>query len=158
MNALIRLFPYIAATLLSASAFAQTGEATLIIKYPFSNYTVGATGAANVRINDGTPYLIEQDYGANKTTQIIQKVHPGVVKIESSHWKLDDANYINQFDVKAGKTYTVVVFMMAYQMWDVMYSASQDMLGKNLAPQKSEYSNYTIKNQLISIKNNESTP
>ena len=154
MKSLIWLFPPIIAALLSTNAMAQTGEATIVIKYPFSNYTVGATGAANVRINDGTPYLIEQDYGANKTTQIIQKVSPGVVKIESSHWKLDDANYINKFDVIAGKTYTVVVFMMAYQMWDVMYSASQDMLVKNLVPQKTEYSNYTIKNQLISIKNN----
>ena len=137
---------------LTFSAFAQTGEAIIVIKYPFSNYTVGATGAANIRINDGSPLLIEQEYGANKTTQIIQKVSPGTVKIESSHWKLDDANYINKFDVTAGITYTVVVFMMAYQMWDVMYSASQDMLVKNQAPQKSDYSNYTIKNQVISIK------
>lgn len=140
------------ALFLSLGAYAQTGEATIVIKYPFSNYTVGATGAANVRINDGNPFLIEQEYGANKTTQIIQKVSPGTVKIESSHWKLDDANYINKFDVIAGKTYTVVVFMMAYQMWDVMYSASQDMLVKNQAPQKSDYSNYTVKNQVISIK------
>ena len=152
MKSLIWLFPPIIAALLSTNAMAQTGEATIVIKYPFSNYTVGATGAANVRINDGTPYLIEQDYGANKTTQFTQKVNPGVVKIESSHWKLDDANYINIFEVVAGKTYTVVVFMMAYQMWDVMYSASQDMLVKNQHPQKSEYSNYTIKNQVISIK------
>lgn len=127
-------------------------DATLIIKYPYTNYAVGVRDTASIKINGLEPIVIEPDWGAGEIAQKIVKVPAGIVTIESAHWKREDANFINKIEVQGGKTYTVVLYIMAFQMWDVMYSATQDMLMKNLQQPKDTYNNNTIKNQIISIK------
>jgi hypothetical protein len=136
--------------LLSAANSAQP-EATLIIKYPYTNYAVGIRDTASVKINDSEPIIIEPTWGAGDIAQKIVKVPAGIVTIESAHWKRGQANFINKIEVQGGKTYTVVLYVMGFQMWDVMYSAAQEMLIKNLQPPKDTYNNNTIKNQIISI-------
>lgn len=137
--------------LVSVANSAQS-DATLIIKYPYTNYTVGARDTASVKVNGSEPIVIEPDWGAGDIVQKIVKVPAGIVTIESAHWKREDANFINKIEVQGGKTYTVVLYIMGFQMWDVMYSATQDMLINNLQQPKEKYSNHTIKNQVISIK------
>ena len=103
-------------------------------------------------INGEKPIQIETTLGAGLVQETTLKVEAGAVTIETSHWKREDTNYLNKINVIAGKTYTVVVFPMRHQMWDVMYSATQDMLIKNQEAEKTDFGRWTIKNQVISIK------
>ena len=92
------------------------------------------------------------DYIIPHITEIIMKVPIGITTIESSHWNREDTNYINRFEVQGGKSYTIVVYMMMLQTNDTIFSAIQNMLVKNLEPEKESYKDWTIKNQVISIK------
>jgi hypothetical protein len=134
------------------SVYSAPPEATLIIKYPYTNYSVGIRDTASVKINDGEPIILEPTWGAGDTAQTTVRVPSGALKIESSHWKREDANFINRVEIQGGKTYTVVLYTMGFQMWDAIFSASQDMLLKNQQQPKEKYSDHTIKNQIISIQ------
>ena len=137
---------------LMSTANSAQPDATLIIKYPYTNYAAGIRDTASVKVNGSESIIIEPDWGAGNITQKIIKVPAGIVTIESAHWKREHANFINKIEVQDGKTYTVVLYVMGFQMWDVMYSAAQEMLIKNLQQPKEKYNNNTIKNQIISIK------
>lgn len=128
-------------------ANAQSNEVTIIIKHPlFANET------AQISINDEQPIVMETVFGAGEMVQISKKVNPGLVKIETSHWKRNNSNYINKFEVQSGKTYTVVMYAMANQAMDVIFSTMQDSLIKNVEPEKTAYGNWTVKNQVINVK------
>lgn len=135
----------------SGLAYSAPQEVTLIIKYPYHAMSV-PDPAAKISINGAESFLIDTKNGAGDTSTTIVKVPAGVVTIESAHWNLEGANYINKIEAQGGKTYTVVLYMMMLQMWDMTFSTMQNMLTKNLEPEKSSYRNFTIKNQVISIK------
>lgn len=131
----------------STNSFSQSNEATIIIKHPlFANET------AQVSINDEQPIVMETVFGAGEMVEISKKVNSGLVKIETSHWKRSNSNYINKFEVQSGKTYTVVMYTMANQIMDVIFSTMQDGLIKNIEPEKTTYGNWTVKNQVINVK------
>ena len=134
------------------TAHSAPQEATLIIRYPDTFPSYDSSSAALVSINGEKPIQIETTLGAGLVQETTLKVEAGAVTIETSHWKREDTNYLNKINVIAGKTYTVVVFPMRHQMWDVMYSATQDMLIKNQEAEKTDFGRWTIKNQVISIK------
>lgn len=127
-------------------------EATLIIKYP-AHSAIVINAAAKISVNGAEAVPIETSSGgAGNITEIIMKVPIGITTIESSHWNREDTNYINRFEVQGGKSYTIVVYMMMLQTNDTIFSAIQNMLVKNLEPEKESYKDWTIKNQVISIK------
>lgn len=143
----MKIIIFFLSIILTGIANAQSNEATLIIKHPQFNNEAG-----QVSVNDEKPILLDPVFGAGETVETIKKVKPGIVKIESSHWKREETSYINKFQVESGKTYTVVMYAMAIQIWDVLFSTMQDGLVKNIEPEKTIYSNWTVKNQVISIK------
>ena len=133
-------------------AYSATQEATLIIKYPYHNTAMVFDEAVKISVNGAEAISLETALGAGDTKIVTMKVPAGILTLESAHWKREETNYINKIEVQAGKIYTVVVYMMVLQMWDTTYSAMQNMLTKNLEPEKDSYKNLTIKNQVISIK------
>jgi hypothetical protein len=144
---MFKLLLLLTSALISYSANAQSNEVTIIIKHPlFANET------AQVSINDEQPIVMETVFGAGEMVEISKKVNSGLVKIETSHWKRSNSNYINKFEVQSGKTYTVVMYTMANQIMDVIFSTMQDGLIKNIEPEKTTYGNWTVKNQVINVK------
>ena len=133
-------------------AYSAPQEATLIIKYP-AHSAIVINAAAKISVNGADAVPIETSSGgADNITEIIMKVPIGITTIESSHWNRENTNYINRFEVQGGKSYTIVVYMMMLQINDTIFSAMQNMLVKNLEPEKESYKDWTIKNQVISIK------
>ena len=134
------------------SAYSAPQDATLIIKFPYHSTAMLFDEAAKISINGAESILLETSGGPGNIKEIFIKVPAGITTIETTHWKREETNYINKIEVQSGKTYTIVVYLMMLQMWDTTFSAMQNMLVKNLEPEKDSYKTLTIKNQVISVK------
>lgn len=128
-------------------ANAQTEDSTLVFKRPYL-YT-GDFFEARIDVNGVRACTMDSEHGT-KIVTCEHKVKAGEIAIKTSTSREGSYEYI--IDVEKGKTYTLAVYKMNLQAWDLVFSTISETLIKNKAKPQPEYSQATFKVQVISIK------
>jgi len=131
------------------AANAQTEDVKLVFKRPIPEFTNPQYHDARIEVNGIKVCVLELDSNT-KIATCEYKVNAGEVKIKISSRFGDDYNYV--IDLLIGKTYTLVVYPIISQSWDLNWSIISESLVTNKIPELPEYSRFTFKTRVISIK------
>ena len=125
-------------------ANAQSEDVILIFKKPF----LGLGDYYTARINIGDKEVCALDSDTNKTASCSTKVNAGEINIKISSFRGSDFNYV--IDVIKDKTYTLVIYERNNQSMDIIWSHMN--LVKNKVEESEDFSRFSFKTQVISIK------
>ncbi len=133
----------------STNSFSQSVEdVTLVFKRPFANHV--GDGFYDTKITVNGKDACNMNNSTTKIETCIYKTNAGETRIVVSTTRGTD--FENVFDAIKGKTYTLVVYMRNFQMFDMLWEEISNKVIENKAKEPSEFNAFSYKALVISIK------
>lgn len=135
----------------STNSFSQSeGDVTLIFKRPFAALAGDGFYDTKIMVNGSEACTINNKH--SKIESCTYKTKAGETKIIVSTSRGTD--FENVFDAVKDKTYTLVVYMKNFQMFDMLWEEISNKIIENKAKEKepSEFNAFSYKALVISIK------